>query len=91
MNSLVEKEATGHAHEVNLGQDTDCPLALRIHLPRHLQTIRIRQIGVRSSDGKDDTVRLGDVLEEHLSNLLLNIPRLVTDGHLGETGQIDKG
>ena len=78
-------------HKINLGQNTNRPLALRIHLPRHLETIRVRQVRVGRGDGQNDTRRFGDVLHEHVTDLLLDIPWLVADRHFGKTRQVDKG
>ena len=77
-------------HQVNLGQNTDCSLTIRVDLPRHLETVRVRQIRIRRGGGKDDTRGFRDILEQHIANLLLDILRLVTNGHLGKTGKIDQ-
>jgi hypothetical protein len=78
-------------HEIDLGQDANRPLTLGIHLARQLETVRIGQIRVGGRDGEYYGVGLADLLEHHLADLALDIPRLVAHGHLCETGQIDQG
>ena len=46
---------------------------------------------ISGRDSKNNTRRLRDILEQHVADLLLNILRLVTDGHFRETGKVDKG
>lgn len=78
-------------HEVNLGQDTDGPLSLGVNLAGELETVRVGQIGVCGSDGEDDGVGLANLLQNHVLDLLLNVSGLVSNRHLGQAGQIDKG
>lgn len=78
-------------HKIDLGQDTDRPRPLRVDLPRQLQPIRVRQILVTRRDRQNDTTRLRNILQQHIPDLLLDILRLITDGHFGHTGQVDKG
>lgn len=82
--------ATKNSHQVNLCQDTNCPRPLRVHFSRHLQTIRVRQIGVSTSDGQDDTRGFRNIFHEHLSDLFFNIPWLVPDGHFRQPGKINQ-
>jgi hypothetical protein len=78
-------------HQVHLGQDTDRPCSLRIHLARHFQTVRVGQVGIRAGDREDDGIGLGDEPHEHVTDLLFDIARLVPDRDFGETGEIDQG
>lgn len=78
-------------HQINLTQHTNSALTLGVHLTRQLQTIGVGQILVGRGDGQNDGVGLADVLENHIPNLALNILGLISDGHLGQTGQIDQG
>jgi len=73
-----------HAHEIHLGQHSDRPLSVRIDSSSELETVRVGQIGVGSGDGENDSVGFGDELEEHISNLLLDVSRLISDGDLGK-------
>lgn len=50
------------SHKVDLGQHPDRPRPLRIHIPGHLQPIRIRQIRIRRRHSQDDRIRLADKL-----------------------------
>lgn len=50
------------SHEIDLGQHPDRPRPLRIHIPGHLQPIRIRQIRIRRRHSQDDRIRLADKL-----------------------------
>ena len=54
----------------------------RINFPRHFQPIRICQISICSSDGEDHSVWFGNVLHEHVTDLFLDIPGLVTNRDL---------
>lgn len=71
-------------HEIDLGQNSDGPLSVRIDSTSELESVRVGQIRVGSGDGEDDRVGLGDELEEHVTNLLLDVSRLVSDWDLGE-------
>lgn len=77
-------------HQVDLGQDTDRPRSIWVHLSCHFQTVRVGQIRVGASDSENDGIGLRDKSHEHISNLLFDISRLVTDGDFGQTGQIDQ-
>ena len=88
----TKREQRGsRAHKINLGQDTNRPRSLRVDFSRQLQPIRVRQILVARRDRQNDATRLRDILKQHISDLLLDILRLITDRHLGDTGQIDEG
>ncbi len=73
-------------HQIDL-VSTPTYECLRIDFAGELETIRVGQIGVGRSDGKDDGVGLRDELEHHVSDLSLNVARLIADRHLGETGR----
>lgn len=77
-------------HQVDFCKDTNGSRSLRIDFSSHFETIRVGQIRVRSSDGKDNSVRLGDEAHEHISDLLFDIAGLISDRDLGQTGQIDQ-
>jgi len=73
------------AHEIDLGQHTNSPRSFWVDFSGHLEAVRVGQVGVGSSDSEDDTARFRNVLVEHVSNLLLDIAWLVTDGDFGQT------
>lgn len=81
----------GYIHQVDLGEYTDRPQTLRVDFTRHLQTVRVGEILVGSGNGENDTTRLGDILHEHIADLLLDVLRLVSNGNLRQAGQIDEG
>ncbi len=69
-------------HEIQLGEDTNCPLAHGVDMASQLQRLRVDKIDVCGGDGEDDTVGLGNVLGDESTSLLLDICRLVADGYL---------
>lgn len=69
-------------HEVDLGEDADGPVPFGVHLPRHLEGVAVGQVGVRRRYGEDNGVRVLDVLQAHASDLLFDVRRLVSGGHL---------
>ena len=79
-----------YSHQVDLRQDTNRPLTLRINLSCQLQPIRVRQVRVGCGDSKNDTSWSRDILEQHVPDLLLNIARLVADWNLCQARQIDE-
>ena len=44
-------------HQIELGQDADCPPALRIDGPRELEGLRVGKVDVSGGDSEDDAVR----------------------------------
>lgn len=87
----MRRHAKQDVHQVDLRQDSNRPLSVRVLLPRELQTIRVRQIRVGRGDGKDDGSGTLDVGVNHGTDLTLDVAGLVADGDLGETGKIDEG
>ena len=79
-----------NSHQVDLRQNTNRPLTLRINLSCQLQPIRVRQVRVGCGDSKNDTSWSRDILEQHVPDLLLNIARLVADWNLCQARQIDE-
>src|SRR5437762_3477693 len=63
---------------------------LRIYFTSKFESIRVCQIGVGSGDGKNDSIRFSDVLENHVSNLLFDILRLISHRYLCKTRKIDE-
>ena len=72
-------------HQVHLGQHTHRATAIDVHFRRELQTIRVCQVRVGGRHRQNDRVRLGDVLEQHIPDLPLNVLWLVTYRVLGQT------
>jgi hypothetical protein len=69
-------------HEIQLGENTDCPPAHRVDMAGQLQSFRVDKINVRGRDSEDYTVRLGNVFGNEVSRLLLDVGRLIADGYL---------
>lgn len=55
---------------------------VRVDLAGHLQGLRGGHVRVGGGDGQDDAVGVGDVLQDEISYLNLDILRLIADGHL---------
>lgn len=66
-------------------------LTLRVHLLGYLEGVRVGQVSVGRSDGEDQTALLGDELQQHVSDLVLDVLRLVPHGHFGHPRQVDEG
>lgn len=77
-------------HQIELGDDTDRPDALRVDLFGQLERITVGQIGVGGRDGQNQTRFLADELKDHALDLVLNVGWLIADRYLRQTGQIDK-
>jgi hypothetical protein len=71
-------------HEIDLGENPDCPCALGIRLSGELQTVGISQIGVGCRHGEDYGVGFADVFHDHLADLALNVSWLISDGDFGK-------
>jgi hypothetical protein len=69
-------------HEIQLGENTDCPPTHGVNMAGQLQSFRVDEINVRGRDSKDHAVRLGNVFGNEVSRLLLDVGRLVADGYL---------
>jgi hypothetical protein len=77
-------------HQVDLGQHTDCPLSFGVNFSCELQTIRVGQIGVCGGDCQYDGIGFANLLHDHFSNLSLNVPWLISNRHLCQTGQVNQ-
>src|SRR5271170_2097897 len=64
---------------------------LRVDFTSKFKSIRVCKICVGSGDGKDDGVGFGDVFENHITNLFLDILGLISDRDFCETWKVDKG
>lgn len=53
-------------------------------MPSELERLGVHNIDVCRGDGKDDAVRLRNVLRDKVPRLLLDIRGLVADGNLDE-------
>ncbi|KAF3846241.1 hypothetical protein F7725_003319 [Dissostichus mawsoni] len=54
-------------------------------------SVRVGQVGVGRSDGQDQTALLGDELQEHVSDLVLDVYGLVSNGNLSHSREVDQG
>ena len=66
---------------VTVGIDTLC----------QVEGVRGGQISVGRSDSQDETGLLGDELHKHVADLGLDVNGLISNGDLGQTGQINQG
>lgn len=66
-------------------------LTLRIHLLCDLERVGVGEVGVGRGDGQDQTALLGDELQQHFSDLVLDVVGLVAHGDLGHPGEVDEG
>ncbi len=65
-------------------------LTLRVHFLSHLESVWVGQVSVGRGDGEDQAAFLSDELHNHVSNLVLDVYRLVAHSNLSHTGQIDE-
>ena len=82
MRFLAYESEPNNIHQVNLGENTNCPSPLWINLTSQLETIRVCQVSVGRCDSKDDTSRSRYVLQKHVFDLLFDVFGLVSDRHL---------
>lgn len=59
-----------------------CSFTVRVDLAGHLQGLRGGHVRVGGGDGQDDAVGVGDVLQDELSYLNLDVLWLIANGHL---------
>ena len=69
-------------HQIQLGKNTDCPLALRVDLPGKLQGFRIHKVNICWGNSKNDTIGLSDILGYQIPGLFLDICWLISDWDL---------
>lgn len=69
-------------HQVQFGEDPNRPFTHGVDMAGQLERFRVDQVNVGGRNGKDDTVRLGDVFGDEVACLLLDISRLVANGYL---------
>lgn len=68
-----------------------CPfLTLWINVLCQFESIRVGQISVGWSDGQDQAAFSADELHNHVPDLLLDVHRLVSNGHLSDPRQVDE-
>lgn len=51
-------------------------------MPGELEGLRVDDVDIRWRNSQDDAVRLGDVLRNEVTCLLLDIRRLISNGNL---------
>lgn len=61
-----------------------------VDLLRHLESIRVGQIGVGWRHGQDKTRFPFYELQDHGLNLLLDVDGLISDGNFRQTREIDE-
>lgn len=77
-------------HDIELGDDTDRSVALRVDLTRHLQTIRQRHIHIGGKYAKNNSSLVLNIVSAHVLRNTLNILSLAVDGNTRNTGKIDE-
>lgn len=65
-------------------------LTLGVNVLRQLQGIRVGQVGVCWGDSQDQAAFSADELHDHVSDLLLDVCRLVSNWNLGDPRQVDQ-
>jgi hypothetical protein len=69
-------------HKIDLGQDSDSSGTLRVNITGKTKTVRVGEIYVGGSDCQDDGVWFGNVLDNHVPDLLFDVFGLVSNGKL---------
>jgi hypothetical protein len=78
-------------HEVELGDDPDGALAGGVHLPSELQCLGVGEVDGGERDGHDDgSGGGGNVLQDYLSYLCLDVCRLVPHRQFRESGEVNQ-
>lgn len=67
---------------VNTKKKRRSPFTVGINLPSYFEGFRRRHVRVGSSHSQDDGVRVGDVLQDQISDLDLNVFGLVSNRNL---------
>ena len=62
-----------------------------VHFLGNLESVRVGEVAVGRGDGQDERVLASDELHEHVSDLVLNVRRLVPHWHLGQPRQVNQG
>lgn len=63
---------------------------LRIDVFGQFESIRVGQVSVGGCNSQDEAALPADELHYHVPDLLLDVDRLVSHGHLGDTRQVDQ-
>ena len=84
----VRARVRAAVHDVELGDDADRALALRVHEARERQGVAVREVAVRRGDGEDEARLALDVANDHLANLVLDVRGLVPHGHARDAGKV---
>eukprot|EP00960_Hanusia_phi_P041128 754850-Hanusia_phi.AAC.1 len=74
-----EEQEQEQEHAVDLGEDADSPAAGGVDGLGELDGLGGGDVGVGGGDGEDDGVGVGDVLEDKVSDLKLDVLRLRTE------------
>mmetsp|Transcript_68 Transcript_68/g.139 ORF Transcript_68/g.139 Transcript_68/m.139 type:complete len:224 (+) Transcript_68:1473-2144(+) len=78
-------------HNIDLCNDTKSSHSLRVNLFGKTEGIGGSDISITSTNSKNHSVFLGNVLHQHFANLVLDVRRLVTNGNTSHTRKIDQG
>lgn len=90
--ALLRPYCSMFLHKIDLSQDSDSSGTLGVDITGKTKTVRVGEIDIGGSDCQNDGVGLGDVLHNHVPDLLFNILGLVSNGQLmavnSETGMV---
>ena len=78
-------------HQVNLGDDSDSPVASWVDLSRQLQSIRYSEVSISRRYRENQGVRWHDVLCDERPYLVFDIGDLSFHRHFGHAWKIDQG
>jgi len=83
------KRICSFVHEIYLCDHSNCPFAIRIHLSRKLEGIRVRQVCVGSCQCKNQRILRCNELVSKVFDLIFDISGLPFDRHLGHARKIN--
>lgn len=66
-------------------------LTLRVDVFGQFERVRVGQVSVSGSDGQDQAALATDELHDHVSDLLLDVGRLVSHRYFSDARQVDEG
>mmetsp|Transcript_12818 Transcript_12818/g.21284 ORF Transcript_12818/g.21284 Transcript_12818/m.21284 type:complete len:258 (+) Transcript_12818:279-1052(+) len=93
-NDFVVENITGISpgiHEVKLREHSYSPVSVWVDRLSELQRITIGNVGICTGDGENDSIRIGNVLQAHLTDLLFDIYGLVANRIFSHSRQVHEG
>jgi hypothetical protein len=77
-------------HKIELCEHTNGALSGGIDMTSELQRFRVDDVHVRGRDSQNNAVWLCNVLGDEVARLFFDVRGLISNGHLGQTWQIDQ-